>query len=297
MRWSTRSAGRPSQRRQPGRQFGGRSGSSRPSKREKAPADAAGLGGHCCCQTRSGMSASGSNSAASLRYSRRCQSRSRLSPLANSTRRAICRSMISGDPSTLTPIRFMRLWRPSASGRTPQFLSSASLTARQSSQPNQAHREVPPAVPLQQRMHKSRALETSQPCQHSGKSSSGHDCHRPLRSTGPRNQPHGICTDNSVIRSRRAASVALNRRSVMSGHLWRRHPRASTACTNSRAGSSPGAPCGGARLPERRARYPNSHPLLSFHKPSGCDRQPVGTFILQSPLHRSACNSCERGMS
>ena len=40
-----------------------------------------------------------------------------------------------------------------------------------------------------------------------------------------------------------------------------------------RAGSSPGAPCGGARLPDRRARYPYCRSLLSTynitHAPDG----------------------------
>lgn len=50
--------------------LGGRNGSSRPRNREIASADARRPGGHFCCHTRSGISARGSNSAASLGYSR-----------------------------------------------------------------------------------------------------------------------------------------------------------------------------------------------------------------------------------
>jgi hypothetical protein len=182
------------------------------------------------------------------------------------------------------PIPFIRLCRPNASG-----FPSPALIARQFSQPNQAHREIPPAVPLKQTMHKSQALETSQPSHRSGESSSGHDCHRPRRCTGPRNLPQGICTDNSVMRSRSAASVALNCFSVISavsGDATLGRPPLARIHV-------PALPLGhravGARLPERRARYPNSRSLLSFRKLSGLHRQSVGSFFLRRLLHCSAC--------
>lgn len=60
-----------------------------------------------------------------------------------------------------------------------------------------------------------------------------------------------------------AVSVALSFCSVIFRHSRRRHPRASTTCTC----HVPALPLGHraveARLPGRRARYPNSRPLLS----------------------------------
>jgi hypothetical protein len=56
---------------------------------------------------------------------------------------------------------------------------------------------------------------------------------------------HGMCTEISVMRSRSAASAALKGCSVIVRHVRRRRPWTSTTCTPRRAGSSPGAPCGG----------------------------------------------------
>ena len=66
--------------------------------------------------------------------------------------------------------------------------------------------------------------------------------------------------------------------------FWRRRVWAPTACTLSRAGSSPGAPCGGARLPGRRARYPNSRPLVSsLSLWDGSDK--AGSDAIARPAH------------
>ena len=67
-----------------------------------------------------------------------------------------------------------------------------------------------------------------------------------------------------MMRSRSAASVALSFRSSLSRHSRRRRPRAPTTCTR----RVPALPLGHravvARLPGRRARYPNSRPLVSY---------------------------------
>jgi hypothetical protein len=141
---------------------------------------------------------------------------------------------------------------------------SSVLTARQSWHASHDHRVGPPAVALKQMMHRSSARETSQPTHFSGESSSGHDCQRPCSTsphlqvggTGPRNFPHGICTDNSVIRFRSAASVALSFRLVIFRHSWQRLPRASTTCTRHRASSSPEAPCSGGAVAGTAGQVP-----------------------------------------
>ena len=169
-------------------------------------------------------------------------------------------------------------------GESPTSTPDDVLTARQSSHASHAQRDRPPAVARKQMMHRSCSRETSHPSHFSGESSSRHDCHVTgnegpptfFVADGPRNPPHGICTDNSVMRSRSAASVALSFRSVIFRHSWQRHPRASTTCTR----YVPALPLGHraveARLPGRRARYPNSRPLVSDSRirqdPDGIDR-------------------------
>ena len=165
----------------------------------------------------------------------------------------------------------MRLCRPRAKGRNPQAASSASLTARQSLHASHDQRDVPPAVARTQMMHRSYSRETSHPSDFSGESSSPHDCRltgkcgyaRLFRCNGPRNPPQGICTDNSVTRCRSAASVALSFRSVIfaiPGNATLGRPPLARVTV-------PALPLGHraveARLPGRRARYPNSRPLVS----------------------------------
>jgi len=145
-----------------------RPGISSPVRGEKASADALGPGGHSCCQTLRGMSASGWNLLANCQYSCLFHSRRRSSPFANSTSRAICASWTSGGLPPRTPIPFMRLCRPRANGRKPHAASRAVLTARQSSHASQAQRDRPPAVARKQMMHRSYSRETSHPSHFSG---------------------------------------------------------------------------------------------------------------------------------
>ena len=183
-----------------------------PSNLTNASRDASRLGANSCCHNRSGTSVAESNLSASRRYSRLRHSVMRGSPNADGTNPASSRSRRTTDPRRPTPIPFIRLCRPSAKGRTPRVDAFASLTARQSEQAIHAQRVGPPAVARKQMTHNSDSRDTSQSAQRSGASSSRQDCHRTvLRSnTGPRRPPHGMCTDSSRIRSRSAASVALN---------------------------------------------------------------------------------------
>lgn len=163
----------------------------------------------------------------------------------------------------------MMLCRPSANGRKPHCSPIESLIARQSSHASQDQRDVPPAVARKQMTQRSFSRDTSQPSHFCGASSSLQDCQTTggpdpgLRlCSGPRRPPHGIWTESSVIRSRSAASAAL-RCSCMSIPVRRRRlgrPPLAHACV-------PALPLGHraviARLPRRRARYPNSRPLES----------------------------------
>ena len=77
-----------------------------------------------------------------------------------------------------------------------------------------------------------------------------------LRRTGPRIPPQGMCTDNSVIRSRSAASVALSFRSVIYPPFLATPPSGVHHLHASRAGSSPGAPCGGGAVAGTAGQVP-----------------------------------------
>lgn len=167
----------------------------------------------------------------------------------------------------------------------------AALTERQLSHASHDQRERPPAVPRKQMTHKSRSLETSASSHRTGWSSSWHDCHRTGRSgcdglrrcSGPRRPPHGMCTESSVIRSRRAASVALRGCCVIIRHLRRRRLRTSTTCTMLVPALPLGHRAAVARLPGRRARYPNSRPLVSCSQVNGAHRHapPLVLFVDQ----------------
>gem|GEM_PF-6614303 len=158
-----------------------RRGGSSPVKRENASHDALGPGGHSCCHTPRGTSASGSNLLANRPYSCFSHSPSRWTCSKNPISPAICAFWTSAELLPPTPIPFIRLCRPSAKGRNPHADSSAVFTARQSVHASHDHRVGPPAVPLQQMMHRSIARETSHPFHFSGESSSPHDCQRPCR--------------------------------------------------------------------------------------------------------------------
>ena len=167
-----------------------------PRRHANASAEAVRLGGHRCCHSCIGTSASGSKAAASRAYSSRRQARRRSSPRANCVSRANCRSATSGGASPRMPMPFMRLCRPSAKGRSSGRSLSLLLTSRQSWQASHDHRDVPPAVARKQMMQRSYSRHTSAPDHVSGWCSQLQDCHSrgPGPGAGPRICPHGMCT-------------------------------------------------------------------------------------------------------